>query len=41
MLGPTLPAFVSQNVINVLIEKFHIQPNSTIDEDLKTLSIEV
>lgn len=39
MLGPTLPAFVSPNVLKVLVEKFNIQPNSTIDEDLIKLSI--
>jgi hydroxylamine reductase len=37
MLGPKLPAFVSPNVLNVLVEKFNIQPNSTVEEDLPTL----
>jgi hydroxylamine reductase len=37
MLGPKLPAFVSPNVLNVLVENFNIMPNSTVDEDLKTL----
>ncbi len=37
MLGPVLPAFVSPNVLNVLVEKFNIQPNSTVEEDLPTL----
>ncbi len=37
MLGPTLPAFVSPNVLNVLVENFNIMPNTTVDEDLKTL----
>ena len=41
MLGPTLPAFVSPNVLNVLVEKFNIQPNSTVEEDLPTLKIEI
>jgi hydroxylamine reductase len=41
MLGPTLPAVVSPNVLKVLVEKFNIQPNSTIDEDLQKLSIGV
>ncbi|AKB25450.1 Hydroxylamine reductase [Methanosarcina sp. MTP4] len=36
-LGPTLPAFVSPNVLNVLVEKFNITPNSTIEEDLERL----
>ncbi|WP_440955974.1 hydroxylamine reductase [Methanosarcina sp. Mfa9] len=36
-LGPTLPAFVSPNILNVLVEKFNITPNSTIEEDLERL----
>jgi hydroxylamine reductase len=36
-LGPTLPAFVSPNVLNVLVEKFNIMPVSTPDEDLKAI----
>jgi len=38
MLGPVLPAFVSPNVLSVLVEKFNIQPNSTVEEDLPTLN---
>jgi len=41
MLGPVLPAFVSPNVLNVLVEKFNIQPNSTVEEDLPALEIAV
>ncbi|WP_340817940.1 hydroxylamine reductase [Methanolobus sp. WCC4] len=37
MLGPTLPAFVSPNVLNVLVENFNIRPNSTVEEDLNLL----
>lgn len=37
MLGPTLPAFVSPNVLNVLVENFNIRPNSTVEEDMKIL----
>ncbi len=37
MLGPTLPAFVSPNVLNVLVENFNIRPNSTVEEDMKVL----
>jgi hydroxylamine reductase len=33
-LGPTLPAFISPNVLNVLVEKFNIMPIKTPDEDL-------
>ncbi|WP_213950899.1 hydroxylamine reductase [Tepidanaerobacter syntrophicus] len=36
-LGPTLPAFLSQDVLNVLVEKFNITPISTPDEDLKKI----
>ena len=41
MLGPKLPACVSPNVLKVLVDTFKIQPNSTVDEDLKKLSIGV
>ncbi len=36
-LGPTLPAFVSPNVLNYLVENFGIAPITTPEEDLKTL----
>jgi len=36
-LGPSLPAFVSSNVLNVLIEKFNIMPINTPEEDLKAI----
>ena len=36
-LGPSLPAFVSPNVLGVLVEKFDIKPISTPDEDLKAI----
>jgi len=36
-LGPSLPAFVTPNILNVLIEKFNIIPISTPDEDLKAI----
>ena len=34
-LGPTLPAFVSPNVLNYLVENFGIAPITTPEEDLK------
>ena len=34
-LGPTLPAFLSPNVINVLVEKFNIGGISKVDDDIK------
>ena len=36
-LGPKLPAFVSPNVLKVLVDKFNITPNSTIEEDMERL----
>lgn len=36
-LGPTLPAFLSPNVLNYLAEHYHISPVSTPDEDLKKI----
>ena len=35
--GPTLPAFLSQNVLNYLVENFGIAAITTPEEDLKTL----
>ena len=34
-LGPTLPAFISKNVLQYLVENYHISPISTPEEDLK------
>jgi len=36
-LGPTLPAFISPNVLKVLVEKFNIMPITTPEEDLKAI----
>ena len=36
-LGPTLPAFISPNVLNYLVENFGIAPITTPEEDLKAL----
>jgi len=36
-LGPKLPAFVSPNVLKVLVEKFNIMPIGTVEEDLKAM----
>jgi hydroxylamine reductase len=36
-LGPTLPAFVSPNVLGFLVENFNIMPIKTPDEDLKAI----
>ena len=34
-LGPSLPAFLSPNVLNTLVEKFNIKPISTPEEDIQ------
>jgi len=36
-LGPSLPAFITPNVLKVLVENFDIKPISTPDEDLKAI----
>lgn len=36
-LGPTLPAFLTPNVLAVLQEKYNIQPVTTPDEDLQAM----
>lgn len=36
-LGPTLPAFVSPNVLQYLVEHYHISPISSPEEDLKKI----
>ena len=36
-LGPSLPAFIGPNVLNVLVEKFNIAPITTPQEDLKVM----
>ena len=36
-LGPSLPAFLSANVLNLLVRNFDIKLISTPDEDLKAI----
>ena len=36
-LGPSLPAFITPNVLNVLVENFNIMPTTTAEEDLNTI----
>ncbi len=36
-LGPTLPAFVTPNVLKALVDNFNIMPIKTPDEDLKAI----
>lgn len=36
-LGPTLPAFISPNVLDVLVKNFGLSPVTSVKEDLQTL----
>ena len=36
-LGPSLPAFITPNVLKVLVDNFNIRPIATPDEDLKAI----
>jgi hydroxylamine reductase len=36
-LGPTLPAFLSPTVVNVLVEKFDIKPIDTVETDIEAM----
>ncbi len=36
-LGPSLPAFITPNVLDVLVKKFNIKPISTPEDDLKAI----
>jgi len=36
-LGPTLPAFITPAVLNVLVENFGIKPTGDVQEDLKAM----
>jgi hydroxylamine reductase len=38
-LGPTLPAFISPDVLNVLVQTFGIQPITTVEEDMKKFGL--
>jgi len=40
-LGPRLPAFVSPNVLDVLVKEFNIRKNTTVEEDLPLLVPEI
>lgn len=37
VLGPKLPAFISPNILKVLVDTFHIRPNTTVENDLPAL----
>jgi hydroxylamine reductase len=36
-IGPSLPAFITPNILKVLVDKFNIMPIKTADEDLKAM----
>ena len=36
-LGPSLPAFLSTNILNYLVENYGIAPITTPEEDIKAL----
>ena len=36
-LGPSLPAFITPNVLQTLVDNFDIKPISSADEDLKAI----
>lgn len=36
-LGPVLPAFLSANVLQLIVDTFHLNPISTPEQDLKTI----
>ncbi len=36
-IGPTLPAFISANVLKVLVENFNIRPVTTPETDLREI----
>jgi hydroxylamine reductase len=36
-LGPSLPAFVSPNVLQVLVDNFEVKPIGTVEEDLAAI----
>jgi hydroxylamine reductase len=37
-LGPTLPAFLSETVVDFLVENFGIAPNTSVEEDLEEMT---
>jgi hydroxylamine reductase len=36
-IGPSLPAFITPNILKVLVDKFNIMPIKTADEDIKAI----
>jgi len=38
-LGPTLPAFISPGVLNVLVDTFDLSPITNVEQDLATMAV--
>jgi len=38
-LGPTLPAFLTPNIINVLVNNFELKPINTVELDLEAIAV--
>ncbi len=36
-LGPSLPAYVTPNVLNVLVERYNLMPTTTAEDDVKKI----
>jgi hydroxylamine reductase len=36
-IGPSLPAFITPNVLNFLVENFNLAPITTPDQDLRQI----
>ena len=36
-IGPSLPAFISSNVLDILVREFNIMPITTVEDDLKAI----
>ncbi|MFC1607276.1 hydroxylamine reductase [Candidatus Latescibacterota bacterium] len=36
-IGPSLPAFISSNVLDILVKAFNIMPITTVEDDLKAI----
>lgn len=36
-LGPTLPAFVSEGVLDVLVDKFNLKPIGSVEDDVEAI----
>ena len=36
-LGPSLPAYVTPNVLNVLVENYNLMPTTNAEDDAKSI----